>query len=316
MHNRKTILYVLLVVCSSLLPAQEKCVSITIDDLPVAASSSATRQERERITKSLHVALLRHHAPAIGFVISGKLVRDHGLDSEQVHLLKEWIENGFDLGNHTFSHQDYNSVTFAEFQEDIEKGEEVLEWAIPRREHAVNYFRQPYLHMGPTKAKADSLHDYVVRSGYVEAPVTIDNADWIFSKAFVRAAAQNEADLMKRIGAAYLAYMEEKLLFYERQTQKLFARSIPHILLIHANAINADYLDELLSLYEKHGYRFVTLGTALADSVYKTPVTRFGGWGISWLDRWALSAGHTGSFFAGDPRTPPFIMKIADVKDE
>jgi hypothetical protein len=51
---------------------------------------------------------------------------------------------------------------------------------------------------------------------------------------------------------------------------------------------------------------------ALSDSAYQTPVTVFGKWGISWVDRWALSSGKKGEFFKDDPATPEYISKLAE----
>ena len=82
--------------------------------------------------------------------------------------------------------------------------------------------------------------------------------------------------------------MKEKLLFFEGQSEKLLGRNIKHILLLHANAINADYLVERAERYESHGYYFVSMKDALADEAYQTEITKYN-WGTSWLDRWALS---------------------------
>jgi hypothetical protein len=45
----------------------------------------------------------------------------------------------------------------------------------------------------------------------------------------------------------------------------------------------------------------------LQDEAYQTPITVYGKWGISWIDRWALSQGKKGDFFKGDPETPAYI---------
>src|SRR5690606_17109656 len=132
----------------------------------------------------------------------------------------------------------------------------------------------------------------------------------LFASAYDKAWSANDNDMMKKIRESFIQYMEEKLLFYQQQSHKLFGRNISHILLLHANALNADCLDELVALYKKHNYDFVSLQTALEDDAYKTAITSYGDWGISWLDRWALSAGKRGDFFAGDPETPEFIIEL------
>jgi hypothetical protein len=67
---------------------------------------------------------------------------------------------------------------------------------------------------------------------------------------------------------------------------------------------------------QKRGYRFISLQDALTDKAYASPDTFTGPAGISWLDRWALTRGVPKDFFRGEPRTPAFIMKLAEVQSE
>jgi hypothetical protein len=84
-------------------------------------------------------------------------------------------------------------------------------------------------------------------------------------------------------------------------------RNIKHILLLHSNAINADHLDELAERYKKLGYSFISMASALTDPAYQKKITEYNNWGISWIDRWALSAGKKGDFFKDDPATPEYV---------
>ena len=119
---------------------------------------------------------------------------------------------------------------------------------------------------------------------------------------------------MKKVADDYLSYMEEKLLFYENMSMKLFGRNIPHSLLLHANRLNADYLDELLQLHVDHGYAFVSIAEASSDVAYEHPIGWFGRSGISWLDRWALTEGKKGDFFSADPPSPAYIRSLARIR--
>ena len=49
----------------------------------------------------------------------------------------------------------------------------------------------------------------------------------------------------------------------------LFKRDIKNVLLIHINAFTAEMLDEVLSRYEQHNIKFITLPEALDDEVYQ-----------------------------------------------
>ena len=112
--------------------------------------------------------------------------------------------------------------------------------------------------------------------------------------------------LAKRLGEDYLRYMEEIFAFWEDVAQDVVGRPIPQVLLLHANAINADHFDRLAGMMKRRGYRFVSLGEALRDEAYRLPDTWVGRWGLSWLHHWALTAGKTR---AADPDPPQWVME-------
>ena len=89
----------------------QRLVAITIDDLPEATlTTSGTIGEVMAARRSLqHIieALQEHKAPAIGFVNEEKLQADDQLDI-RVGLLEMWLDEGFTLGNHTYSHADFS----------------------------------------------------------------------------------------------------------------------------------------------------------------------------------------------------------------
>ena len=69
-------------------------------------------------------------------------------------------------------------------------------------------------------------------------------------------------------------------------------------------------VDELASMFLKNNYEFISLAEALKDPAYQTEVTSFGNWGISWIDRWAMSAGKKKEFFKEEPATPEYIVEL------
>jgi len=296
--------------------AQQKMVAITIDDLPFVRMGSMNNAFLGLRTLNLLNALVKNHAPATGFVNMNKVYVDGNLDSVRYYLLKIWLLKGFDLGNHTFSHPDYNHVSYSDFVKDIAKNEPLLNQMMKENNKSMVYFRHPYLHRGNSKAKADSLADYLRSRNYIEAPVTIDNAEWIFAAAYDSVLKTNSDEQRIAVGKEYISYMELKLRYYERQSEKLFGRNIRQILLIHANSLNSDFMGELLGMIVKNGYTFVDLETALHDEAYKTADQYYKNGGISWLDRWAISQGKSKDFFQGEPACPANIMKLAKVDSE
>lgn len=307
---------IVLIVAVTAVMGQDKQVCVTIDDLPVAGPKLPELAFRRLVTTKLLDALVRHHVPAIGFVNAKNISTHDTADSNNVRLLQYWLDNGMDLGNHTFSHKDYNDVGFDEFAADVMKGEPLLKSLLTPRGSQLRYFRHPFLHRGPTKEKADSLQAFLQHRGYVEAPVTIDNGDWIFAAAYFKSFTDADSLQMKRIAASYIDYMELKLKYYDKQSTGLFGYPMKQILLIHASLLNADNFDALAQMIERNHYAFIPLATALSDSAYHAPDIFFKRGGVSWLDRWAWSMGRRGEYFKDDPAVPPYVMKLANVESE
>lgn len=83
------------------------------------------------------------------------------------------------------------------------------------------------------------------------------------------------------------------------------------MLLLHANALNADHFDALAQMIARRGYRFIPLDRALTDPAYDPEDRYTGPSGITWLHRWVLTQGKRGAFFAGEPAVPEAIIKDA-----
>lgn len=289
------------------LQAQQNKICVTVDDLPVVNYGIDDSAFVFGVTQGLIDTFDKYGIPAIGYVNENKLYTDDNVDSLKLQHLEMWVKNGYDLGNHTFAHRSYHQTAFELYADDIVKGEQMTRPLMSKYGKELKYFRHPYLHAGLRQTHYDSLNSFLEAYGYEIAPVTIDNADYLFAKAYSDAYKSKDTLKMEEIGRAYVDYMERKLVYFERQSEKLFGRNISQTLLIHANYLNAQYLDDLAEVYLNHGYQFVSQNEVLKDPAYQSDITRFGNWGISWLDRWALSQGKSGDFFEGDPQVPEFI---------
>jgi hypothetical protein len=121
--------------------------------------------------------------------------------------------------------------------------------------------------------------------------VTIDNDEWIFAALYADARKRGDAAGASRIADAYVAYMDAVFAFVEELARRVVGREIPQVLLVHANALNADHFPRIAGLVKARGYRFATLEEALRDPAYGLPDTYVGEWGISWLHHWEVTAG-------------------------
>jgi len=183
-------------------PRTSREVAVTFDDLPVAGTRDIAVQ-REITRKLLH-SIASNKVPAIGFVNENKLLDGGVRDERRVALLQQWLDAGLDLGNHSFSHPDLHRVALEDFQDDVIRGEETTRRLLMRQGRALNYFRHPFLHSGRDLETQRKLEAFLASRGCRVAPVTIDNSDWIFASAYVKASDKLDQQMMQRIASAYL----------------------------------------------------------------------------------------------------------------
>jgi len=255
------------------------------------------------MTDDLLTGINKHQIPVVGFV-NESLLYVPGETDAMIAILKAWSDAGVELGNHTFSHVRFGDVSLAEYQDDFIRGETLTRMLMKEKGRKVRYFRHPFLRMGPTRELEQSFESFLAERDYRIAPVTIDTLDWMFLSAYARARAQGDAAMAKRVSDEYLRYVGLKFDFCERVSTALFGRQIRHILLLHANELNADNFDGLVKVIKDRGYRFITLERALEDPAYRYP-DRYTDTS-DWLSHWSFSKG--GKF--DPPAAPEFIQKI------
>ncbi len=149
---KRTLLVVFLfaLVTSAQAQTPKRTIAVTIDDLPYVSFGERDYLTGARTaTAKILDTLKKHKVTAVGFVNERKL--DHASEREaRIALLRDWVKNGMILGNHTYSHPDFNSRTVEQFQEEITKGEVVTRELMKSRRPYQLYFRHPMTHTGDT----------------------------------------------------------------------------------------------------------------------------------------------------------------------
>ena len=309
MKTTLSITLVLLFITATHAQTPKRTMAVTIDDLPyVNRPSGPYVANAQRVTTKILTALRKHKAVAVGFV------NEHTVDvsndrAGRVALLRQWVEQGMVLGNHTYSHPDYNRLTIAQFEEEITKGDVVSRQLMKSRGPYQLYFRHPMTHTGDTQEKKEAIERFLAARGYKVAPHTIENSDFIFNVAYVKARQDKDEALAKRLRDEYINFTIAATEFAEQISPAVFGREIPQTLLIHSNDITADTLDEMLQRFEQRGYTFVTLDRVMADPAYQTRDTLVSKSGPSWLFRWMKSKGMDVDFSA-DPDPPKWVMDL------
>jgi peptidoglycan/xylan/chitin deacetylase (PgdA/CDA1 family) len=284
---------------------------ITVDDLPVAQPSWHSDSQMDQITEDLLATFRGHGVPAVGFINEGKLENSGDVDNFRLGLLERWLKAGLELGNHGYAHLDLHRVSPDAWMADVIRGEVETRKLVEASGGTLRYFRHPFLHVGMTVEVQKETSAFLDSRGYTVAPVTIDNSEWVYGRAYARAYNDDDGELKDRIGEDYIRYMLEVVKFYEGQSEAIVGRAIPHVLLIHAYALNADWLDRLLIELERRGYRWISLEEALDDPVYAHSIDGWTGQaGISWLHRWAITDSVDRSVFKGEPEPPVWVADI------
>jgi len=292
--------------------APERTVAVSFDDLPatpagVVANDIASLKE---LTSKLLSAVRKYNVPAVGFVNEGKLFVEGegpGDADGRIGLLRMWLDAGLELGNHTYSHRDLNTMPLDQFQADVLRGETVTRGLLKQRGQRLRYFRHPLLHVGSDLKVRRAFEVFLSNHGYTVAPVTIDSDEFVYAAAYARALRRGDMPVAVRIADDYLRYMGQVFTFFEDVSKRVTGREIPQILLLHANTLNADRFDALAEALRQRGYTFVSVAQALEDPAYRLRDEFVGAPANSWFNHWEITAGRPP---VPTPKSPEWISVL------
>jgi peptidoglycan/xylan/chitin deacetylase (PgdA/CDA1 family) len=282
----------------------DRQVAVTIDDLPAGMADRLPAADITAMTTKLLGTLREQKIPVVGFVNEKKLYKPGEVD-ERIKALQMWLDYGFELGNHTFSHSSLNQVGLKTWEDDVIQGESVTKLLLADRKMKLRYFRHPFLDTGRDLATRREAEKFLVERGYRIAPTTLDGWDWMFAGVYEDAKKRNDVELQQKIVKEYLAYHAASFDYFEQLSAKIVGYEPKQILLLHASNLEADHIGELLDLMRKRGYRFITLADALSDSAYSLPDTFVGEEGSGWIEHWAITQGKIPQ---GGPVFPQWVI--------
>jgi peptidoglycan/xylan/chitin deacetylase (PgdA/CDA1 family) len=285
--------------------AQNRSVAITIDDGP--AVNELTDLDRfQRIARGLRSALEAEKVPATIF-INERQLNVQGQRDGRAAILEEWLDAGFDLGNHTYSHPSANKVPLWQFEDDLVRGDVIMRPLLEARGRKMVWYRHPFLDSGATPEAHQALLDFLEQRHYRVAHITVDYKDYSFAGVYTRLLKSGDTETAEKVKQAYLDQVDAGFEHAEKASQEVFGREIPQILLIHCNELNSVSLRDSIARIRNRGYRFTTLDEATKDEAYQRPDT-FTGPGGSWLQRSAKAMGKQIS--GSEPRMPQWITDL------
>jgi len=260
-------------------------VALTFDDLPALSLSDSTPYWAQT-TKKLLAGLRRHHIPAIGFVNEEKLEDDR---AARVELLRQWLDAGMDLGNHTYSHESLTNTPVDAYIADVVRGETVTRWLLKARGRTPRWFRHPYLETGKTLEERRRFEAWLAAHGYRVAPVSMENSDWMFAYPYDEAVGKGDTTAARRIQQEYLDYTAAVVPWYRQAAFGLLGRRPAFVFLLHASRLNADSIDQLAAILKRNDLRPVSLDQAMNDAAYAIQDTYAGPDGDEWVTRWSMA---------------------------
>ena len=189
-------------------------------------------------------------------------------------LIASWDRAGHLIGNHSYSHLNFNDsvdadgskqVTLAEFEADAQKNEPLI---------------RNYQHFDPTCfgirsskkgtrwKSGTACATFLQQHGYRIGRATIDASDWaIDARLQKRVDANPHADLAG-YRDFFLQHIWERAQYYEALSERVLGRPVRHTVLLHHRALNAFFLGDLIAMFRKKGWQPVDAEYAYEDKVY------------------------------------------------
>jgi len=233
-------------------------VAITMDDFNWGNAIHQSAKERNR---AILETLRAHSLKSALFVIGRNLEDEQGKA-----LLSDWDRAGHLIGNHTYSHQNFNSssLTVQFFRDDIIRAEALLK-SFPgfRR-----YFRFPMLKEGDTKLKRDGLRAFFSEQNYRVGHVTIDTSDWLVDQRLTARLKENPKAEVKPYRDFYLDHLWDRAQYYDSLAQRVTGRAVNHTLLTHYNLLNGLFLNDVIVMFKRKGWEFIDAAEAFQDQIF------------------------------------------------
>ncbi len=237
-------------------------IAITIDDHPLPSGLLFTVRDR---TQSYIEACDKHSVKAAFFCI-GKNCTEYGTE-----LLDMLNDTGHFLASHSFSHRHLSGYTLDEFKKEIDLTERVL---MPYAQFR-KWFRYPFLDYGNREAiggsreKAGAAYSFLKQQAYAEGYVTINTFDWHINACLHKALKKGNHIDYDRLKRLYVSLVKEWSVFYIDMYK---GHDVVHTLLLHANDLNALYLDDILTMIKESGWNLVSPEKAFKDVSWRESI--------------------------------------------
>ncbi|ESK54612.1 polysaccharide deacetylase family protein [Acinetobacter tjernbergiae] len=192
-------------------------------------------------------------------------------DYAGLQLVAAWGKQGHRIGNHSELHLNLNkeNISSQQYIEGIQRAEQVFQplygW--------VARYRYPFLKEGNTAEKRDTVAQYLNQQGYQSGAVSIDASDWFYNLKYLSYQKQAQTDYMEKLKQAYITHLLDRAAYYDQLAVQTIGYAPKHVLLLHVNAINAAFLNDVIDAFQKQGWQFINSELAYTDPLYHQHAT-------------------------------------------
>lgn len=233
-------------------------VALTFDDFPMSSSPLYTKEERVEIYLE---KLDRLGIQTVFFCIGSQLDSNRCLELvDQHHQL---------LANHTQNHLHLSQISLAEFEREVLATKEMLKGYRSSRP----WFRFPYLDygdirkLGGTQRKRVGAFKFLKKAEYQHGYITINTFDWHINSLVTEALEEGKEVDWERVKEVYLSLLEEWMDSYHSYWEGCLKRPFSHVLLLHQNDLNALFLEELVTMIQKKGWKIISPDVAFSAPI-------------------------------------------------
>jgi peptidoglycan-N-acetylglucosamine deacetylase len=248
-------------------------VAITMDDPSVDIGPFMTWHEANR--RLLDIFAQRRLKVAL-FVCGMRVDQPDGQK-----LLSDWEKEGHLIGNHSYSHLNFNGakVTYERFVSDFARNEPILQ----PYSHRTNLFRYPGLKEGDTVEKRDGFRALLKSRGYRNGGVTIDTSDWYVDQRMRERLTKDSSAPREPYRDYLISHLLDRANFYRQLALDTLGHEIRHTILLHYRPIEALFLGDVMSAFEKGGWEWTNAEQAFDDPVFlREPQTLPAGESLVW----------------------------------
>jgi peptidoglycan/xylan/chitin deacetylase (PgdA/CDA1 family) len=239
-------------------------VAITLDDMP-GGGPEVLGYSHVQMVKDMIAVLQAHRiTAAMGFIVGGMI----DTVPARFEALDAWVQAGFLVGNHSYSHDHLAELGLSAFMSDITRNRTLVDALEKRTGQEQSYFRFPYLEEGRTPEERRALMQLLARERYTLTRVSVGFHDTDWAGAYLRCQEKGDDPSLRALDRSYLAQAVAHLQWSLTAADHVVGHAIPHILLLHVNVPTAKNLDALLRAYEALGVQFISVEEALREPAY------------------------------------------------